>query len=569
MKKNLDVIIFAIIAIAVVAWATVTFVNENTNIAEIETVSDSGKSEKEETDQKSEENIVEEISDFNPHYTKNTNPEKFGLKTQIYSGSTQTNSYSSPDFDFGYNNNYSSLKGVFAFRGNNFRDSAVYGKAELKDKKFDADSWQVTTGSLASGSGHNAWSGSGWTGQPLIVSWDKETRSHMNMKEDKKQKENLTEVIYATMAGKIYFIDLEDGEYTREPMNLGFTFKGAGSLDPRGYPIMYVGAGDSNPSGERPKMFIINLLDCTVIKEYSGVDSIAHRTWCAFDSSAIVSEKTDTLIYPGENGLIYSIKLNSSFDKKSGELKVNPDEPVKFKVTTSRSNDANYWYGFETSPVVFGKYMYIADNGGYLYCIDMTNFNVIWMQDVVDDTNCSPVLEIEDGKAYIYISTSLHWTRQNFRGDIPVFKINAENGEIVWKHEFNCATVDGTSGGVQGTMCLGKNDCDDLVFVPVAHYPSTYQGGIKALSKKTGEEVWYYKGDGYTWSSPVLVQGADKKSVLINGDTNGYLVMLDAKTGKVLDKIKAGGLIEASPAVYDDTLVIGFRDQLIKGIKLK
>ena len=62
-----------------------------------------------------------------------------------------------------------------------------------------------------------------------------------------KEKDDLVEVIYACMDGYVYFLDLETGEATRDPLYLGFTFKGAGALDPRGYPIMYVGAGyDSN-----------------------------------------------------------------------------------------------------------------------------------------------------------------------------------------------------------------------------------------------------------------------------------------------------------------------------------
>ena len=44
----------------------------------------------------------------------------------------------------------------------------------------------------------------------------------------------------ACMDGYVYFLDLRTGEKTRDPLYLGYTFKGAGALDPRGYPIMYV-----------------------------------------------------------------------------------------------------------------------------------------------------------------------------------------------------------------------------------------------------------------------------------------------------------------------------------------
>ncbi|MBQ7956864.1 MAG: PQQ-like beta-propeller repeat protein [Clostridia bacterium] len=564
--KNILIAVLAVIAAAALIWTSIDFITNrqhgNPGIS-IESTDENSGNNKEEITEPQEPQIV-----FNPHPTEETNPEKFGVETQIFSGNTQIDSYSQETFDFGFTNKYTDAQGVITFRGNNFRDDPVYGNYQLKTQKFPTDFWRVETGSLASGSGYAPWSGSGWTGQPLIVKWDNETKQHMNIFPEKKAKENLVEVIYATMAGKIYFVDLDDGQYTREPMTLNFVFKGAGALDPRGYPIMYVGGGDYAPGGAAPKMFIINLLDCTVMKEYSGSDSVALRSWCAFDSSALVCAETDTLIYPCENGLIYSIRLGTDYNKANGKLSINPDEPVKIRITTSRSNSSTFWYGIETSAVFFGQYMFAADNGGNLFCIDMKNYKVIWVQDVVDDTNCTPVLEVENGKPYLYISTSLHWTKKGGRGDIPVFKIDAETGEKVWTKTFNCGTVDGTSGGVQGTMALGKNDSSDLIFVPLAHYPNLYQGGIAALDKNTGEEVWYYQESSYTWSSPCVMETADGGSVIINGDTAGDIIMLDAKTGQLLDKVTPGGLIEASPAVYNDMLVFGLRSSEFVGIKL-
>lgn len=65
----------------------------------------------------------------------------------------------------------------------------------------------------------------------------------MNMYDWVKEEENLVEVIYACMDGNVYFLDLKTGKATRDVLQLGFTFKGAGALDPRWYPILYVGAG--------------------------------------------------------------------------------------------------------------------------------------------------------------------------------------------------------------------------------------------------------------------------------------------------------------------------------------
>ena len=47
------------------------------------------------------------------------------------------------------------------------------------------------------------------------------------------------------------------------------------------------------------------------------------------------------------------------------------------------------------------------------------------------------------------------------------------------------------------------------------------------------------------------------------------MYLLDARTGEKLAEMNLGGLIEASPAVYDDYVVIGTRTYSIYGVKLK
>lgn len=199
-------------------------------------------------------------------------------------------------FDAGIS--YTDVDGIVTFRGNNFRDTASYGNTQIKEGKI-TDLWTASTGSITVGDA--TWSGSGWTGQPLMEKWSKEAKQSMNMYDWAKEKDDLVEVIYACMDGYVYFLDLETGEPTREALFLGYTFKGSGALDPRGYPILYVGAGyDSNEGTAR--VFVVNLLDCSVMYTFGNNDSFSLRgNLSYFDSSALVDANTDTLIYPGEN----------------------------------------------------------------------------------------------------------------------------------------------------------------------------------------------------------------------------------------------------------------------------
>ena len=61
---------------------------------------------------------------------------------------------------------------------------------------------------------------------------------------------------------------------------------------------------------ELPMYFVVNLLDCSIMYEFGANDSYSLRGALSyFDSSAPVDAETDMLIYPGENGILYLIKL--------------------------------------------------------------------------------------------------------------------------------------------------------------------------------------------------------------------------------------------------------------------
>ena len=468
---------------------------------------------------------------------------------------------------FGYPEEYSSLPGVITFRGNNFRDSAAYGTANITQKKFGG-SWTAGTGSLTAPNG-TFWSGNGWTGQPLIAEWPKETRQIMNMYDWAKEAETLVEVVYPSMDGYIYFYELQTGKATRDALNLGYTFKGTGTLDPRGYPLLCVGSGYDSYKGTS-HVFLVSLIDFSVLYEFGANDGFAHRAWSMYDSAPLIDADTDKLIYCGENGVIYIITLGTEYDEEAGTISVNPTRAAKWRYMSNRfASTGQFWLGFKASPVIWQSHMIVPDNGGNLICLDLNTLTVDWVQDTLDDTNCTPVLEIEDGHPYIYASTSYHlgW-RSWMTADVPVWKIDAETGEIVWQVSYSCYSVEELSGGTQGSIAVGKHNVSDLVYVPIARTPSASGGKLVALDKETGEEVWVMETQVYSWSTPTLVYDQNGDGYILYCTTGHYLYLLDARTGEILDSRNLGGLFEASPAVYGNWLVVGHRNGSIYGIEL-
>ncbi len=497
--------------------------------------------------------------------TDQSNPENWSVSWEISLNDQAVNFYNrSEAITFGDPNEeaYFALPGIATFRGDNYRTGAAYGVANITEKKLTTI-WTSKIGSLAKGSSSGYWTGCGWTGQPLVVEWDAETKQIMNLYESKKTKEGLVEVIYATLDGKIYFYDLEDGSYTRDPLNIGMTFKGAGALDPRGYPIMYVGSGDTTSGGKVPRMYIINLIDCSIMYESGNKDS-RYRNWVAFDSSPLVDAETDTLIWPGESGILYTMKLNTQYDKAAGTLSIAPDEMVKTRYQTS----TGYTLGYEASSIIVENYLYVADNGGMLFCIDLNTMALVWSQFTKDDNNATPVFEWgDDGVGYLYIATSM----ENCDGSVYVYKINASNGEIVWEVEFDNVYYNySVSGGVLSSPVLGKKGTalEGMLIYAIAKTPGAYNGILVALDTDTGETIWKKSMNHYAWSSPVAVYTETNDVYLVICDSGGYVHLMNAVTGESYTKIGVGSNVEASPIIYNDMLVVGTRGQQVYGIKL-
>ena len=501
---------------------------------------------------------------FSPMMTDNSNPEQFQITWEIAVGDEIVESYTREDpICFELDKEYFALPGIATFRGNNYRDNASYGTAVI-EKETMGVAWSHRIGNL------NKWGGCAWTGQPLLVQWDDETKAIMDtMYDSKKEKDGLVEVIYATLDGYIHFYDLDDGSKTRDAIYMGMNFKGAGALDPRGYPLLYVGSG-LYINGAAPRMFIVNLITGKIIYEHGNNDPYNIRDWSAFDSSPLVDAESDTLIWPGESGVLYTIKLNTEYDEEAGTIAVNPDDPVKTRYTSYYSEEEDRYLGYEASASIVDHYLFTSENGGLFQCIDLNSMELIWAQDTKDDSNSSPVFEWgEDGNGYIYTAPSLHWTAQGHDGAISIYKLDARTGEILWEYGRECVRYDDIAGGVQCTPLLGKEgtNIDGLIIYSIGRTPSAYRGVLIALDKDTGEKIWEISSGNYAWSSPVALYTEDGHAYIFLANASGIARLIDGSTGEVLATLDFDETVEASPVAFGNMLVIGSREG-VYGIKI-
>ena len=138
--------------------------------------------------------------------------------------------------------------------------------------------------------------------------------------------------------------------------------------------------------------------------------------------------------------------------------------------------------------------------------------------------------------------------------------------------------------GVKASAVIGDKDIDGLVIYTVSCLTSDpgvtlegegtgkAPGAIIALNKKDGKVAWARRLDDYSHSSPVAVYSESGESWIIQASNSGMLYLLRGTTGEVVNTLQLEGQITASPAVYNDTLVIGTTGKdapRIYGISLK
>lgn len=534
------------------------------------------------------------------------NPSNFGFSGTISAGGADVSSYSRDNaISFGRDIEYSALPGILTFGGNNYRNTFAYGMLSGGENRLH-EQWSKSIGALGS------WSGTGWTGQPLIVEWPASTVAVMNVNQSFKDAgTSLVEVIYPAMDGNIYFFDLASGSNTRTAISTGIVQKGTACLDPRGYPLLYVGQGipvDNEKGNPAAYVRVYSLITGEEIGAFGGYDYFGRRTWQAYDSSPMVSN--DTLVYGGENGVLYTVRLNAAYDEGAGTVSIDPERTVKLRYEGSgySRSDAvgSRWYGIESSVAAFRNYAYFTDNGGRLVCVDLNSMTIRFVVDLTDETDSTIVIDESYGDNTIYLYTGSQVRIKNGSlGDGYGYsyqrKINGLTGDIVWEQKWICSTGDTSAGGgIVATPHVGRGQIANLVIysmslaaqsgaqqaaseTPAASETSAagegaegespqsaepqpdasgayaIGGRIAAYDKSTGSVIWSIEQTNDYWASPVVAYDAQGRGYLIQCDRGGYATLYNAATGEKLGNVDLGSRIDSTPAVFNNMLVVGTR----------
>ncbi len=447
-------------------------------------------------------------------------------------------------------NMYADVPGVFTFRGGAFRDADFHGKVTGTPSRIEII-WKFTTDNGTTSERYGSWGGgSGWTGQPLFINWPDSCVTRFQKSGILLNGFGKKEIIVGSLAGKIYFINFENGQASRKPIDVKNPIKGTVSLDPTLNGNLYVGQGIPV---ERPfGALTIDLYKHAIIHTF-GEDSKAPRGWGAYDSSAL---RVGQFIFrPGENGTIYKWNVAPG--------KVQLHSTMSYTTPTGS-------LGFEASMSAYANYGYTADNRGNLVCINLNTMKPVWRYYFGDDTDASPVIIAENNHPYIYTGCEIDKQGEGFA---KFSKVDGLNGEAVWETKFEGRLAEVNNkhfdGGFYATALPGSGNCSDLIFTNLVRNLKNQNGEFIALERATGKVRYSVPLKRYAWSSPVGFLNEQNQLFIFTADCAGNVYLINGIDGKILFTAPVGNNFESSPVVVGNELVIGSRGDTIFKMAIK
>ncbi len=486
-----------------------------------------------------------------------------------------------------YNRKGNTRAGVLTFRGSSFRQNAAVGT--VNEPAGMSVLWRAEANRLQYSKGKYYY-GIGVGSQPVIVQWAREIRPITNIVDEKKEKTLLREVIVAGEDGFIYFLDLEDGQATRTAINVGYPMHCTPSVSARVHPFMAVGQAYFRIPNTKQQIGLrcYNLLDQKQMLFVNGFDKdyrSAKRPISnlgSFNTSPLYDWNSNVMLFAGSNGLLYEAKL-SNIKLNTGEKTFTADISCSIAMATQANKEAANSTAVESSLAAYQGYVFYADNGGYLRCVDANTLTVQWAVATGDAVQSAVALDLDaDENLWLYTANTLD---NRNKGDAAIRRVNAETGAVDWTLSLNVVKPKNKSytPGFVASPVIGTGGLGDYVYYTVSGLSATggdavfgtkeaVPGALICVEKNTGRIRWAYKLSAYSYSSPVAVYDENGSGWIIQASSDGTLSLLDGQNGTLVYSMTIEGTINGSPAVYDDILVIGTQGKdtsFIYGIKLQ
>jgi outer membrane protein assembly factor BamB len=431
----------------------------------------------------------------------------------------------------------SGREGLLTFRGNEQRSISALSKIPDDEPSLRwvfPQAKPLCSKSAVNGS-EKTECGVGWTGQAALFPYAGNTWA-----------------VVGSYQPALNFLDLENGLPLRSIVGAADVYKGSPTIDPDGYPLVYAGATDGLlriAAFDRNAPEILWQLDATEIDP--------NRPSNDWDASPVIHG--DYLIEGGENGYLIIVKLNRGYGD-DGLVTISPE--VVFKTPTWTAElmgnvGPDAAFDVESSVAIYQEVVYVANSAGLIQGWKLdglddgkepTKVFEWWIGDDVDAT-----IVIDDaGKLYVAALHKLDTKQGQVMGQLIKLDPTLQM-PVVWS-AFT-ARRDGAPQDIIATPAIWQS----VIIV------STFQGDILGFDLETGKELWRVAGEVTQLPSPVVF---DQR--LLQADCDGNLRAYNIGDGRKMPKLRwtmsIGQCIEATPALWNDWIVVGDRAGYIYGI---
>jgi hypothetical protein len=432
--------------------------------------------------------------------------------------------------------------GIYTFRGNNQRNSPVVGILSGRPTDIIND-WIFTTGVDTTSGIYGVWGGgAGWTGQPLYIEWSlKEIKESDGILPEFKNRDSvLKEIIQVSLCGKIYFIDLETGKPTRKPFIINNPIKGTPSIDRVNRKYLLSGQGIQNRGYFAWRIF--DLRKQTLLHTEIMPSDFAGRKWGASDAAPLIDGKNNLFVWPTESGIIYRGHLADQ----------DIQTPEQYRYIFPRYPKQ----GTESSPSAYKNLGYITDNNGNVFCIDMRSMQPRWHFFNTDDTDGSPVIEVEQDTPYVYIGNEVDL--QGSSGKAYLRKLNGLTGKVEWQYERVCYSLtkpQTDNGGMLSTPALGIRKAKGLLWTIFSRVDLFGRGSFVCIDTQTGKLKYEIPLNAYSWVSPIAMYDSTGNAYIYFSDVKGNIFLIDGESGEIIFKENLDYIFESSPIAIGNRII--------------
>jgi PQQ-like domain len=419
------------------------------------------------------------------------------------------------------------VEGLLTFRGNPTRSYHGSGPVPVAPVELWRYPGRAMCGESSEYGETRVWCGTGWTGQPAVF-----------------ERGGRTWVVFGAYDYRIHFVDAATGEDIIPPFPTGDIAKGAITVDPDGFPLIYTGSRDNE--------FRVISFDGPEPIELWSMDgrSITPRLWNNdWDGAALVVG--DHLVVGGENSRLHLVRLHRSY-APDGRVTAAPelvwsaagwDDELLAAIGDSRVS-------LESSVMMLGDTVYIASSGGLVQGWDLSSVRSgvgepartfrFWTGDDTDAT----IVGDDGGFIYVGVEVDRNTGRARDVGQLLKLDPRRPDDPVVW-------SVDVNAGVDTGTWSTPAIHGDTVVW-------PTKPGVVYGLDRATGVERWRLQIAGPVLGSPAVVDG-----VLVQGDGAGMLHAYDLGDGSTVPverwAVQLDGNIESTPALWRGRIYVGTR----------